>query len=74
MKRETVEKLVHKTSNLLAAIYTYGEPALERGEGTAQALREILAIGDQVEEVLREAKRALREGEEEDPRPREPAS
>ena len=64
MKKETAEKLVHKTSNLLAAIYTFGEPALERGEGMARALEEILGIGGQVEEVLREAKRELRSGEE----------
>ena len=60
MERELTEKLVHKVSNLLAAIYTFGEPALDSGQGMAEALREILAVGQEVEECLGEAKRMLR--------------
>ena len=49
MKNDITEQLVHKTSNLLAAIYTFCEPALESGEGMREALEEILKIGVEVE-------------------------
>jgi len=52
--------LVHKVSNLLGAIYAFGEPALQTGEGMREALAEILRCGEQVERTLREAKEQLR--------------
>ncbi len=62
--REELESLVHRISNLLSAIYAFGEPAQATGEGMKEALGEILSAGARLEDILEELKRLLREGEE----------
>ncbi len=58
--REEMERLLHRLSNLVSTIYTFGEPAQATGEGMKEALEEILSAGARLEEVLKEMKRALR--------------
>ncbi len=61
LDRKDLEYLVHKISNLVSAIYAFGEPACESGAGMKEALEEILAAGEALEETLRRLKRVLRE-------------
>ena len=58
--KEELERLLHRLSNLVSTIYAFGEPARATGEGTDEALEEILAAGARLEEVLKDLKQALR--------------